>query len=175
SRDEWWQAVLADVRTLRGMREAARRGHDYVVNMPREEDLGGVTGYAGATEAVRLQGAALGSQYGGLLGSTLGRLAGVLDPSWWMGRNFWIGLLLAADFGPVARLLQRSGVAVQNAMIAVAQSPALLFASVAVEGFEEGFPIGCDEAYCSGLYFPPAAVTTIRDTMTSRPRDWIAL
>ena len=150
---EQWAGLKADLSTLRRMREAALAGRAYKHEFRRREEDDGGSALAGDTEPHRFEGAALAEIYGQLLGATLGRLLGLSLPSWWMGRDVWLGPLLTAELSPFQLLARR----VRKRLTRLAESPSRLFSSVAVEGFEAGFPLLC-EAYGTGLYFPPAAV-----------------
>lgn len=147
---EQWAGLKTDVGTLRRMREAALAGRTYEhAFQSREED----DNEDDDAESHTFEGAALAEIYGQLLGATFGRILGLSLPSWWMGRNVWLGLLVAADLSPFQLLARR----IRKRLTRLAESPSILFSSVAVEGFEAGFPLLC-EAYGTGLYFPPAAV-----------------
>jgi hypothetical protein len=147
---EQWASLKADLGTLRRMREAALAGRAYEHAFQSREEEDNEDGDA---EPHTFEGAALAEIYGQLLGATLGRLLGLSLPSWWMGRDFWLSLLLTTELSPFQLLARR----VRKRLTRLAESPAGLFSSVAVEGFEAGFPLLC-EAYGTGLYFPPAAV-----------------
>lgn len=173
---EQWASLKADAGTLRRMREAALAGRRYEHRVQRQEaleedDLVMVTE---ETEAMTFEGAALAEIYGQLLGATLGRLLGLSLPSWWMGRDFWLGLLLAAEMSPF-QLLPLSGARrLRKQLLRLAQSPADLFPSVAVEGFGAGFPLLC-EAYGTGLYLPPAAVRELLPRFEGSRKAFVSL
>jgi hypothetical protein len=147
---EQWASLKADLGTLRRMREAALAGRAYKHAFQSREEEDNEDDDA---EPHTFEGAALAEIYGQLLGATFGRLLGLSLPSWWMGRNFWLGLLVASELSPFQLLARR----VRKRLARLAESPAGLFSPVAVEGFEAGLPLLC-EAFGTGLYFPPAAV-----------------
>jgi hypothetical protein len=166
---EQWAGLKTDIGTLRRMREAALAGRAYEHKFQGREEEDGED-----AEPQTFEGADLAEIYGQLLGATLGRLLGLSLPSWWMGRNFWIGLLIAAELSPF-QLLPLSGARrVRKRLTLLAESPAGLFPSVAVEGFEAGFPRVC-EAYGTGLYFPPAAVREILPLLERSRKAFVSL
>jgi hypothetical protein len=166
---EQWAGLKADIDTLRRMRESALAGRAYEHELPRREDDD-----EDGAEPPTFEGAALAEIHGQLLGATLGRILGLSLPSWWMGRNFWLGLLIAAELSPF-QLLPLSGARrVRKQLTRLAQSPAVLFSPVAVEGFEAGFPLIC-EAYGTGLYFPPAAVRELLPVLERSRKAFVSL
>jgi hypothetical protein len=168
---EQWAGLKTDVGTLRRMREAALAGraYEHAFQSREEEDV-----EDDDAESHTFEGAALAEIYGQLLGATFGRLLGLSLPSWWMGRNFWLGLLLAAELSPLQLLPLSGGRRVRKQLIRLAQSPAVLFSPVAVEGFEAGFPLVC-EAYGTGLYFPPAAVRELLPRFEGSRKAFVSL
>ncbi|HET9210435.1 MAG TPA: hypothetical protein VFR03_08550 [Thermoanaerobaculia bacterium] len=163
---EQWAGLKADVGTLRRMREAALAGRTYEHEFQRrEEEDGGED-----DEPQTFEGAALAEIYGQLLGTTFGRLLGLSLPSWWMGRDFWVGLLLAAELSPFQLFARR----VRKRLTQRAESPAGLFSGVAVPGFEAGFPLVC-EAYGTGLYLPPAAVRELLPMLEGSRKAFVSL
>lgn len=168
---EQWSGLKTDIDTLRRMREAALAGRPYEhAFQSREEEDAEDDDAASHT----FEGAALAEIYGQLLGATFGRLLGLSLPSWWMGRNFWLGLLIAAELSPF-QLLPLSGARrVRKQLVQLAQSPAGLFSSVAVEGFETGLPLLC-EAYGTGLYLPPAAVRELLPRLEGSRKGFVSL
>jgi hypothetical protein len=147
---EQWAGLKTDFGTLRRMREAALAGRTYEHAFQSREEEDNEDAAAGSHT---FEGSALAEIYGQLLGATFGRILGLSLPSWWMGRNVWLGSLLTAELSPFQLLARR----VRKRLTRLAESPAGLFSSVAVAGFEAGFPLVC-EAYGTGLYFPPTAV-----------------
>ena len=166
---EQWASLKTDVDSLRRMREAALAGRAYEHEFQgREEDDDE------DAEPQTFEGADLAEVYGQLLGATLGRLLGLSLPSWWMGRNFWLGLLIAMDLSPF-QLLPLSGARrVRKTLFRLAESPEILFPPVAVEGFGAGFPLVC-EAYGTGLYFPPAAVRELLPLLERSRKGFVSL
>jgi len=154
-----WNALRSDLVTVRRMRRAALSGskytHEVAMQVPLDESVTVIS--QDETEPHTFAGDELAGAYGQLIGATLGRVLGLSLPTWWMGRNFWIGLLLGGPLSPFAVPPFSSVRRLRKTLIASAQSPAQLFPSLDVPGFSENFPIWC-EAYSSGLYFPPASV-----------------
>jgi len=169
-----WQAVAADVAILRRMREAFRAGQPYaheIATPPAWDDE--MTAIAGGAEPRAFAGPALAEVYGQLLGSTLGRLLGLTLPSWDLG-DYSLGQLLVGELSPF-QLLPLSGARRMRERLArLGEIPAALLASVAVEGFEAGFPRVC-EPYGTGLYFPPAAVREIHEALARSRKPLVSL
>jgi len=173
--DDIWNALSEDIRKLRGMRTAAMAGLPYILPVHKQAPFGeGIQVVLDETEPQAFEGTELAEAYGFLLGATLGRVGGLCEPSWWMGRNFWLGLMIAEEFGLKDRLVNRRLITMCDAMTKLASSPGHLFDAVGVDGYENGFPLGC-EGYSSGLIFGAGEVKAMRQLMLSRKSDWIDL
>lgn len=155
-----WEAIHDDLLTAQRMRRASLSGTTYTHEVATKEPFGdGMTVISSdKTEPHVFAGHELAEAYGQLIGATAGRLLGLSLPTWWMGRNFWLGLLLGHHLSPMAAPPFSSIRRLRNDLLALAESPAVLFPELAVPGFEAGFPLMC-EAYSSGLYLSPAAVS----------------
>jgi hypothetical protein len=170
-----WTILAKDIRTLRALRTAALAKVPFILPVHKREPFAdGIEIVLEETEPARIEGQELAETYGFLLGATLGRVAGLCEPSWWMGRNFWLGLMIAEEFSLKDRLLHRRLITLCDEMTKLASSPGHLFDAIGVEGYEEGFPLGC-EGYSSGLIFGSEAVPAMREVMRQRKDDWIAL
>lgn len=172
---EDWKSLATDVGILRRMRAAFLARQPYAHEIPKPPAWDGeVTAITGGAEPRTFEGRALAEVYGQLLGSTLGRLLGLALPTWRLGRDFSLGLLVAAELSPI-QLLPLSGARrVRKRLTRLAESPAGLFSSVAVEGFEAGFPLVC-EAYGTGLYFPPDAVRELLPLLERSRKGLVSL
>lgn len=157
--DALWDAIRKDLLTARRMREAALSGRAYTHEIARQMPFEGMTVMSPEeTEPHIFAGAELAEAYGQLIGATLGRILGLCLPTWWMGRNFWIGLLIASRLSPFSAPPFSSVRALRKTLASRARSPALLVPALEIPGFFENFPLGC-EAYSSGLYFGREAVS----------------
>lgn len=119
--------------------------------------------------------------YGTLTGYGFARLCALCEPTWWLGRDFWPGLLLAweRDLWSFLRsprsLLPNPGVGrLRELLKEVGESPARPLARLAVSGWEEGFPLLC-EGYSSGLHFSSAAVAVVNESLVRERREWARL
>lgn len=170
-----WEEIDESLRRLRGMYRAAKGKVPFVMSVRKTAPFGeSMTIVLDETESERFEGRELVETYGFLLGATLGRIAGLAEPSWWMGRNFWLGPMVFHSLGLRDRFVRRRMFLLREKLAAAAGSPASLFDEVSVAGFEEGFPLMC-EGYSSGLYFSPQQVASIHEVMLSSQREWIAL
>jgi hypothetical protein len=170
-----WKFLAADTAILRRMREAFLAGLPYAHEIPRssawEED--GTSISAGADPRT-FAGGALAEIYGQLLGSTLGHVLGLTFPSWRLGDGLSFGSLLARELSSW-QLLPLSGARrLRERLARLAETTATLLASVAVPGFEAGFPRIC-EPYGTGLYFPPAAVREIHGALGRSRKPLVSL
>lgn len=171
--DSDWQVIAADLPRVRGMRRAIRSGSGYTIERNKEEDLDGLTMITEETESVSLEGSELVETYGRLAGYTFARFAAYCEPTWWLGRDYWPGLL-AGSLNPLVALIQPRLRAVQREILKRAESPSILFKRIAEAGFEEGFSLVC-EGYSTGLYFPPAAVPAILESLEKDRASWLRL
>jgi hypothetical protein len=171
-----WNALRTDLLTVRRMRRAALSRSTYTHETPMQVPLGeGIAVISqDETEPHTFAGDELAGAYGQLLGATLGRVLGLSLPTWWMGRNFWIGLLLGGRLSPFAVPPVSSVRRLRKTLRAWARSPALLFPTLEVPGFVENFPVAC-EAYSSGLYFPPASVAEWLSSFDTTRPDFVRL
>ena len=168
-----WQPLVADIGILRRMREAFLAGKPYAHEIPKPAWDDEVTAIAGGAEPRTFEGPALAEVYGQLLGSTLGRLLGLTQPSWTLGA-YSLGLLATSRLSPF-QLLPLSGAwRIHKLLTRLGETPAALLAPVAVPGFEAGFPRVC-EPYGTGLYFPPAAVREIHAMLASSRKPLVSL
>lgn len=167
---EDWESLAADVGILRRMREAALAGRSYEHQVKKQEIWGDDLEIE-ATRPMVFEGPALAEIYGQLVGSTLGRLLGLSLPTWELGSGYSLGLLLARELF----LFPFSGAWRMRALLSrLAETPAALLATVAVEGFEAGLPRIC-EPYGTGLYFPPAAVREIHAALARSRKPLVSL
>jgi hypothetical protein len=169
-----WRAVASDVDILRRMRGAFLAGQPYAHEIPKPAWDDEAAAISAGAEPRTFEGPALAEVYGQLVGSTLGRLLGLSLPSWELGSGYSLGLLLARQLSPL-RLLPLSGARrIRTLLSRLAETPATLLASVAVEGFEAGFPRVC-EPYGTGLYFPPAAAREIHAALARSRKPLVSL
>jgi hypothetical protein len=157
------------------MRRAILAGQPYVIERPKRVELdGGLQVLADETEAVRFSGRELIEAYGGLCSYTLARVAAYCEPTWWLGRNFWVGLLLTARFGIRGLFGVRRPRHVQELIAQHSASPAAVLEEIAVPGFGAGMPELC-EGYSTGLYFAPTVITALLASLRSDGDAWATL
>lgn len=163
--DAEWDALFEDLKRIRGMASAHRATTPYSVEVYKKLEIEGMEVFSqDETETVSVSGTQLGEHYGSLLGPNFGRLAGLTAPSWWLGRNFWLGLLAGVDLGKFAGVVKRKERKLQETIVSCARNPASLFSSAAVEGFESSFSDVCS-GYGTGLYFPGPAIPDLIGTI----------
>ena len=173
--DEEWDALLFDLRTIRGMRAAFLAENTYPVEIHKKVEVAGIEAYSqDETETIYVEGTDLARQYGSLVGSTFGRIAGLISPTWWLGRNFWPGLMLGADLGRLSWLSKRPESKLQDSIAGSVQMPFTLMDKIAVPGFEGAFSPMC-AAYGTGLFFPADSVPTLLDSLEHEMPATVAL
>jgi hypothetical protein len=169
---EDWESLAADIGILRRMRAAFLAGQPYAHEIPKP--AWNDEGISGGAEPRTFEGPALAEVYGQLVGSTLGRLLGLALPTWELGSGYSLGLLLAGRLSPF-QLFPLSGARRMRARLdRLAETPAALLTTVAVEGFAAGFPRVC-EPYGTGLCFPPAAVREIHAALARSRKPLVSL
>lgn len=173
--DDPWTGIVEEISNLREIRRAALAGLPYTRQVSKLVPFGDdMQVVLDETEPQTLEATELAKTYGFLLGATLGRVAGLCEPSWWMGRNFWLGLMIAQEFSMTERFTQRRARLMCDAMTKLASSPGRLFDAIGIAGYEEGFPLMC-EGYSSGLIFGPEAVAAMLELMSTRKHHWVDL
>jgi hypothetical protein len=173
--DSEWNQVRTDLHLARALRQAIREGRPYAIQAHDREPLGdNMVVLSQDTHMETIEGEALAQEYGVVLGSTFGRLAGLSEPTWWLGRNYWLGLLLTEDLGRLASWFSLPQFRFQKSLFNFGTSPAHLFVDVGAPGFEKGFPIVC-EGYSTGLYFPPEVVRPFRSHLDQYASHAVAL
>jgi hypothetical protein len=165
-----WRIIEEDLRRLHGLRSAALHDTPYVVPVAKQEPFEGddsVTVLSEDTETIVLRGRQVTEAYGNLLATTLARFAAMCRPTWWLGRNFWLGLLAVAHLPLRQRLFNSPVRHMQAQLRSRVATPAQLLEPLAIEGFDAGMSISC-EAFSAGLYLSHAAVT---DLLSDVQRD----
>jgi len=107
-------------------------------------------------------------EYGALLGATFGRIAGMCEPTWWLGRNYWIGLMCYSRLGILARMRFAN---LRNSLSCLGDTPAVLFQEARMAGFEDGFDLCCP-GYSTGLLFAADRVDALYELFCSRRDRW---
>lgn len=156
---ESWRLLRQDVDKARSLREAFKRDEAVEVEVPKVvASRGGVQVYQGGkTERKSFKGPELAQLFGAKLGNCLGRLSGLCEPSWWLGRNYWLGAMAFADHDfPEEHPAQTF----QDFLMMKVRNPASMLTALYVPGFDAGFDVGCP-AYSTGLYFAYDAVLWI--------------
>ncbi len=170
-----WKLLAADTVILRRMRGAFLAGQPYAHEIPKPSAWDGEeSAISAGAEPRTFEGPSLAEVYGQLLGSTLGHLLGLTFPTWSLGDGYSLGLLLAGQLS-AWRLLPFSGARrLRERLVRLSETPAALFARVAVPGFEAGFPRVC-EPFGTGLYFSPAAVREIHEALERSRKPLVSL
>lgn len=88
--------------------------------------------------------------YGQLIGQTFGELCGLCYPTWWLGRNYWFGLLMHGELGTIGQIPY---LALRKYIKSNSVHPIQLFERMKINGFEAGFNIKAP-SYQLGYYFP---------------------
>jgi hypothetical protein len=169
-----WHTLQEEVQRLKQIRACFKAGQPFSIRVLKELEMegSGLRAFdADESEEREIACAHLPALYGRSLGSALGRLAGLCEPTWWMGRNYWIGLLIHTRLGTLAKVKYSK---LCKRIAAAADSPASLFADVALPGYAAGLSLSCD-AYATGLYFAPAHIGPLLASLQEQRSDWEAL
>lgn len=173
--DPDWRSLQVHLPRLRGMRAAVLDDRAFAIEQNVEREWsGGIRVVTEEKVEVELRGQELAEAYGNLAGYMLARLGAYCGPTWWLGRNFWLGLLLTVTLPAMSILTQRAERRVSKRLGALASSTESLLSTIAVPGFSGGLPLLC-EGYSSGLYFNPFSVVTLRDSLASEREPWLHL
>jgi hypothetical protein len=157
-----WTHIEKELRRLWAMREAIRLDAPFTLDTPKEELIAAGIRILGPESETRwLRGVELRQAYATRAGYIFARLCAKCEPTWWLGRDFWPGLLLAWRWNVWSFLVSPRSLL-----------PSL--AGLAVPEWEPGFPLLC-EGYTSGLYFDPEAVVAVRESLATERRGWVQL
>jgi hypothetical protein len=160
--------VKKQIQILKGFRDAYQRKENVSIEVPRQADAksGIHISIAGETEMRLIQYQDIPWHYGELLGQTFGELCGLCYPSWWLGRNYWFGLLLNGELSVFGRI---PFLGVRKFLRTHSQHPVNLFQAIKIEGFEKGFDINAPFNQL-GYYFPAPSVSLIAAGLPSKYR-----
>lgn len=155
---EEWDALFDDLNTIRGMALAHKNGATFPVEVYKEVEVAGMKMLSqDDTETTLVGGDELASHYGNMIGPNFGRIAGLSEPTWWLGRNFWLGLMLVVDLGKFALVTKRKQKRLQDQLVKHVRNPVGLFDPVAIPGYQASFSNLC-EAYGTGLFIPSESI-----------------
>jgi len=166
-----WLGLRETVRQLKEMKSCFHARRPFTTQMLKQELMDGTDlPVMNLDESVTTEIATgeIPRHYGDLLGNTFGRVAGLSEPTWWLGRNYWLGLLAFSNLGMLQKMKYGK---VQKAIADHATSPATLFGDIALPKFESGFDLRCP-AYSTGLYFGPHKVASLLAALQQSRKDW---
>jgi hypothetical protein len=158
--------VKKQIKILKGFRDAHQQNENVSIEVPRQTEIqsGIHISITGDTEMRVIQQQDIPWHYGELLGQTFGELCGLCYPSWWLGRNYWFGLLLNGELGTFGRIPY---LGVRKFLRTHSEDPVTLFKTIKIEGFEKGFDINAPFNQL-GYYFPAPSVSLIADGLPSK-------
>lgn len=171
-----WQELAGELAEVKRMRAAGLAGDSYcsTAGTPTTLEVDGqhlVVNHESDRRESLLTADEVPAVYGNSLGSLYGRLVGLSEPSWWMGRDYWFGPLLLAELPPRE---QRRFTAFRQACLRFVTVPTKLFDRVAVPGCADGFSPLCP-GYSTGLYFPPDRLGDFIKLLAKEHDTWTAL
>lgn len=158
--------VKKQIQILKGFRNAYQRKENFSIAFPQQSNAksGIHISISGETEMRVIQHKDIPWHYGELLGQTYGELCGLCFPSWWLGRNYWFGLLLKGKLGAVGQIPY---LGVRQFLRTHSETPVNLFKTIRIDGFEKGFDINAPFSQL-GYYFPAPSVSLIADGLPSK-------
>lgn len=158
--------VKKQIQILKEFRDAYQRNENVSIEVPKQTDTksGIHISIAGETEMRVIQPQDIPWHYGELLGQTFGELCGLCYPSWWLGRNYWFGLLLNGNLGALGRIPY---LGIRKFLRNHSENPVTLFTSIKIENFEKGFDIYAPFNQL-GFYFSAPSVSLIADGLLSK-------
>ena len=161
-----FDTVKEQIRILKGFRNAYQRNESFSIPVPKQTNVksGIHISINGETEMRVIQRRDIPWHYGELLGQTYGELCGLCFPSWWLGRNYWFGLLLKGKLGIFG---QMPYLGLRQFLRTHSETPLSLFKAIRIEGFEKGFDINAPFNQL-GYYFPAPSVSLIADSLPSK-------
>ncbi len=158
--------VKNQIQILKSFRDSYRRNENVSIEVSKQtETQSGIhISISGETEMRVIQHQDIPWHYGELLGQTFGELCGLCYPSWWLGRNYWFGLLLNGKLGTLGQIPY---LGVRKFLRSYSEHPVVLFKTIKMEDFEKGFDINAPFNQL-GYYFSAPSVSLIADVLSSK-------
>jgi len=168
-----WRRMRERVTTLKKMRSCYAGTGTFTATVPKimaDPDSGMQFMTPGETEKKMLSRTELPAHYGSLLGSTIGTLAGMLEPTWWLGRNYWLAALrdlpVPDDVKGKARMT-----AFQSTLGNAGRHPSVFLHRIGLPGFQKGL----DDAvptYNIGLFLSADKIEGMLPTFQTYGYEW---
>jgi hypothetical protein len=171
SPDEEWQALKRNVQKLKQMNLRFQERRPFTIEVFKTATLEGTDLQVMSmdeTEPQEIPWSQIPTHYAQLLGSTLGQVAGLCEPTWWMGRNYWIGLLCFSRLGVVQKLKYGK---LQKRILDLSANPAVLFPNTGMLDFEKAFDLTCP-AYSTGLLFGGDKMAPLLESLQQSRGEW---
>lgn len=173
---EAWRAARERLKLVRALRAAARAGQG--CRLPakpaeakprRRDDV--LPDDIGAPQFETLAPAEVPARFGRELLTLFGRVAGLCEPSWYLGRDYWLGSLAIE---PLEQAQATRYTAFRDGLLCGAQPAGAILAKAGAPGYEKGVPRLC-EHQTTGLYWPASAVPDLLSLLGKHRQAWTAL
>jgi hypothetical protein len=159
-----FNSVKEQIAILKQFRKAFQQNEIVSIEVPKQTETksGICISINGETEMRVIQYQEIPWHYGELLGQTYGELCGLCYPSWWLGRNYWFGLLFKGELGTFGQI---PFMGVRQFLRTHSETPVNLFKTIQMDGFEKGFDINAPFNQL-GYYFPAPSVSLLADGLS---------
>lgn len=158
--------IKKQIKILKDYRDGFYNKKNVFIEIPKQTqtELGIEVSLSGEMELKEINYREIPKNYGDLIGQTFGELCGLCYPSWWLGRNYWFGLLMKGELGTLGQIPY---IGLRRLIKTKSEIPTTLFESVGIPGFEKKFNI-YSPSYQLGYYFPGESIFSVSYALKSK-------
>lgn len=108
------------------------------------------------------------AQYGRALGEFTVKLLSLTEPTWCLGKDYWVGRLASYKLNMMDKIKLGK---FQDDIVKLGRNPAEALRDASLPGFEYGFDKSCPPN-STGLYLPESSAATLLDIIQTRRALW---